>query len=98
MPSEIEFQFFFKYNKWLIAVNTIMLFIILCIIIWFAFTVNSKIKEFQNIINIINILKEPLDKLLDYLVGSLKPKGETVLQNKESVLNKLNEIQNKVNF
>jgi hypothetical protein len=95
MPSEIEFQFFFKYNKWLIAINTIMLFIILCIMIWIAVTVNSKIKEFQNIIN---ILKEPLDEVLEYLLKLLPIPKEAILQKKETVLNKLNEIQNEVDF
>ena len=93
MPTESEFQSFFKYNRWMLAIIAIMILIILGIMIWIAVTVNSKINEVQNIIN---LLKNPLDTIVEYLL-KITPKAEdtisntkdTILSTKDSVLNNL---------
>ena len=94
MPSESEFQSFFKYNRWMLAINAIMIFTILCIMIWIAVTVNSKVKEIQNIIN---LLKNPLDKISEYLLKILPKTENTVLNTKDALINAKNNIVSKKN-
>ncbi len=87
MPSETDFQSFFKYNKWMLAINAIMTFVILCIMIWIAVTVNSKIQDIQNKINSI---QKPVSAVVSRLEAPLKNLTTKV---KDTVLNRVNTLQ-----